>query len=175
MKLLIVGLIALAGWAWWSGYRVHPENLSYYVKVDVSNAQQELKLSNGTSVTGTVEEDAEEYIKLNSEGMITTHRKTQIVSMKSVAAPDFLTLMKKNYEKNKTLHPLWTHRKEDTASAKWDYAVLEPSRLAEEMKKKNPGLSQTDEVAKQMAANAQARLNDYKARQAAVQADVERG
>ena len=33
------------------------------------------------------------------------------------------------------------------------------------MKKKNPGLSATDEIYPAMAANAQARLNAYKARQ----------
>ena len=165
MKILILALVVLIGWGWVSGYRLHPENLSYYVKVDVSNAQQELKLTNGTSVTGILEEDSDEYIKLNSDGLIENYKKTQIESMKSVAAPDFLTLMKKNYEAHHLDHPLLTQRKEDTLTAKLDYAIMEPSRLAEEMKKKNPGLSATDEMNRQMAANAQARLNAYKARQ----------
>ena len=98
MKLLILALIILGGWAWFSGYRIHPENFHYYVKVDVSSAQQELKLTDGSSVKGTIEEDAADYIKLNSGGLIESYRKTQIESMKSVAAPDFLTLMKENYE-----------------------------------------------------------------------------
>lgn len=173
MKILILALILIMGWAWFSGYRIHPENFSYYIKVDVSNAKQEIKLTDDSSVTGTIEEDAADYIKLNSNGLITDYKKTQIQSMKSVAAPDFLMMMKRNYELNRELHPFLTHRSEDTANAKFDHFALEPTRLAEDIKKKNPGISMTDELNRQMAENARARLASYKARQKMMEAEAQ--
>ncbi len=173
MKLLILALIAFAGWAWFSGYRVHPENVPYYIKVDVGNSKQELTLTDGSAVTGIIEEDAADFIKLNVDGVVTTFKKSQVRTMKSVAAPDFLTLLKKNYDLHHSEHPLLTHRKEDTATAKFDHFAMEPTRLAEEMKKKNPGLSATDELEKAMAAAGRMRLAAYKAQKEAEKAAVE--
>lgn len=168
MKVLILAIIAFIGWGWWSGYRIHAENLPYYFKVDTSGAKQEITLSDGATVTGEVE-DLGDVVRVNSEGIVMSYKKSQIASMKSAAAPDFISMMKSNYEKNKKLHPLLTKRQEDTMSAVWEKFTMEPSRLAEEMKKKNPGLSATEEINRQMAANAKARLDAYKNQQKMIQ------
>lgn len=173
MKWFILGLLAFAGWAWWDGYRVHPENLHYYLKIDVGNTRKEVQLADGNLVTGVLEEDAADYIKLNQEGMINIYRKSQIVTMKSTAAPDFVSLMRRNYETYKKEHPLWTHKKEDMAEAKWDQFALGPSRIAEEMKKNNPGISATETLNQAMASAAQARQKMLQ-RQADIDAEAQR-
>ncbi len=162
--ILILALVLGVGWA--SGYRVYPENLPYYFKFEDSSKKSEVRLVNGSVLTGILEEDSEREIKLNTDGVVMTYRKSEIESMKTGLPPDFVSMLQKNYEANQELHPLFTHRKEDTLGAKWDHAVLEPSRIAEKIKKDNPGLSATDQVNQAMAEAARARQQLYKQREA---------
>ena len=82
---------------------------------------------------------------------------------------NLLEELKKNYEKNKKKYPLLTLDKQKSLKTAWDNFVMEPSRLAEEIKKKNPGISMTDQLNQAMAAAAQARQQ-----QAKLQAEMER-
>ncbi len=163
MKWILI-LLAALGIAWSSGYRLHPENIQYYLQIENSGGKSEIKLTNGSIVTGTIEGESDRDVTLNTDGVRMTYKKSEIESMKTGLAPQVFEMFKKNYEKNHQTHPVLTHRKEDTLKAKWDYAVLEPSRIAEDIKKKNPSFSPTQQLEQAMAANARARQEAYKKR-----------
>ena len=169
MKILILVLVLVLAGGWCSGYRIHPENISYYTAFDSKHARSDVKLRSGGMVSGVIEEETDDALKLNMDGAITTFKREEVESVKTQAAPDMIAALKKNYEDNRERHPLLSHRKEDALTARWDYAVQEPTRIAEKMKKDNPGLSATDALNADMAANARARQASYKARQKAME------
>lgn len=164
MKIILL-LILAAVFAWCSGFRVHGENLAYYLKIDDTNALSEIKLVNGNVMTGVIESETDREISFNTEGVRMTYRKSEIESMKTGLAPDFLAMLRRNYRQNHEKHPLVTHRKEDSLSGKWDEMALEPSRIAEKIKARNPGISTTGRIEQAMAESARARQQIYQKRE----------
>ncbi len=168
MKLLMILAIAI-GAVMAAGYRLHPENLTYYLKVEPQAEKFELKLKAGDVWTVSIEEETDSGYRINADGAILSIAKNEIESLKPVGGGNLLEELKKNYEKNKKKYPLLTLDKQKSLKTAWDNFVMEPSRLAEEIKKKNPGISMTDQLNQAMAAAAQARQQ-----QAKLQAEMER-
>lgn len=160
--LLAVILGALA-----MGYRVHPENVPYYLKMEEGGQKYEIVFNNGRTLEGVLESETADTIKINSDGAVLTLQKTELKSTKAVARRNFFETLAHNFKTHSSSHPLISKSEKASLKGAFDDFALQPSRIAEDMQKKNPGLSQTKALEEQMAANAKARLADYKARQAA--------
>lgn len=162
MLLLVLAIGAGALMA--SGYRFHPENVSYYMNLWSDSALHEVTFTNGQVMMGIIESETEDSIRFNIEDAVTEYSKASIKSIKSQTADNPLVNFINNAQRQSKIHPLMTYDKEKTFKTSVDRFMEDPSRIAEDIKKKNPGISQTTELEKQMRANAQARLNDYQAR-----------
>ncbi len=158
--ILAVGALSLMA----AGYRFQPENLQYYTKLEGGGTQHEVTLTNGTVLSGVIESETEQSIRLNMEGAITDFSKGEIKSIKSQTGDNPLIKFINNAERQNKIHPLLIQDKSKSLTGAFDHFAMEPSRIADDIKKNNPGISQTAELEKQMRANAQARLNDYRAR-----------
>lgn len=171
ITFIIIILAVGAGSLMASGYRLQLENLHYYTKFEGGGMQQEVTLTNGTVLNGVIESETDQAIRFNMEGAITDFSKGEIKSIKSQTGDNPFMKFINNAERQNKIHPLLIQDKTKSLTGAFDRFAMEPSRIAEDMKKKNPGLSATHELEKQMQANAKARLSDYKARQASAAAE----
>lgn len=169
--VLVVGLVVFG--LRFSGYQFYPENLHHYLQIREKTPSFEIEFTNGTVLKGEKLGETPESIRLNVDGAVTDFSKLQIKSTRAVVGGNAVSRFIENAELQHKIHPLFSKDSKKTLQASFDRFLMEPSKLAEQMKKNNPGLSQTEAVAQQMQANAQARLNDYKRRAEALQQEAE--
>ncbi len=171
MKMLFILFLGV-GLFFGAGYRLHPENTNYYLKMDSSAQQHEVTFADGSTLVGSVEEDTDDVLTLNVDGASLPFKKAEVVTMKAVGGRNFMETLKHNYEVHHIAHPLLTQRKEDSAMNTFNYFLDTPNRLAGVIKKKNPGLSATDEAAqiqKQLAQQKMAQIKKMKEMQKAAE------
>lgn len=142
------------------GARIHPENFPYYFQKsgsDVRSASQ-VTFANGTSAAAEVVDQTQDSVTLHMEGATVLFKRNEIQDIqplqKGVQAFDF----SRNFQRYGKKYPLVTFRPEDTLMAAWDRFAMEPSRIAEQMRKNNPqsSLSAQMDQALQLAGQAQA-------------------
>lgn len=139
--LFLFLLIAGAGLAMASGYRLHPENIPYYFKADGGGQKQKITFRDGMTLTGVIVQETAEQIKVNSDGASVLFPRTQIETIESVKGENPWTLFMENYKRQENKHPLLTHDKNQTLGAKFDYMIMEPSRIADTIRAKHPEIT----------------------------------
>ncbi len=157
MKIFILLVVLGLAGGWCAGYRAYPQNISYYVTFDAKRAVSEVRLRNGSVISGVIEEETEDTLKLNVDGAKTVFSRAEIVSVKTEEAPDLFSMLRRNYDRHHERHPLVTRRKEDSLTARIDNALSEPGRIAEQIKKDNPDFSASARLDKAMAEAARMR------------------
>lgn len=165
MKFLFAVFLIAGTITFFAKYEVHAQNLSYYFTVETGKAAYEFQFHNGKQFRAALEEETADAVKVNMDGAVMTFSKAEIKEMKPASGGNFLFDFFENAQKQSKTHPLVTARKKNAIMESFDNFIEEPGRLAEDMKKKNPWISQTETLQRQQAADAQARLNAYKARQ----------
>lgn len=146
-----------------AGYRFHSENIPHYMKFESTNTEHEVTFTNGSVMTGVIEAETESAIRFNIDGAVTEFSKSGIKSIRTQTGDNALINFINNAQKQNKIHPLMTKDTEKSLTGAFDRFAMEPSRIADEIKKKNPGISQTAELEKQARANAKARQDAYKA------------
>lgn len=139
--LFLLILLAGAGIFWASGYRVYPQHVPYYFKPEVGGPMREILLKNGTTLKGSLVEETNDSLKLNIEGATMSFTESEIESIKASKADGFLAAFIRNYEIHHKIHPLVAKQKGASLHKAWDEFVMEPSRIAEDIKKEHPHLS----------------------------------
>ena len=167
MKWLIILFLILGGFAFlMGGYRLHPENFKYYTKFEPSSTKQDITFTDGRVIHASVIEETQDTLKIDMDGARMTFKRSEVQTIKTAPLEHPLAVWKRNYDQESKLHPLLTNNKEDTAGAAWDRFAMEPSRIADEMKRKHPEISATASLEKAQAEAAKARLAAYKQRTA---------
>lgn len=166
--LLLAGVLSALA----SGIRFHAENLQYYMAYTQKqsfpaahdeSAKSKVMLANGNVLIGTVLSQTDDSVEVETEGVAIKFLPAEIREIIKADVSEVAATRgdsKKELDRIKKEHPLFTQKKEDTLKAAWDYWLTEPSRLAEEIREKNPQISATKQMElmeKEMRQAAQAR------------------
>ena len=172
-KILILILAFGAGFAYAQGYRLHVGNVPYYLDFKMTDDRQELLLRNGKTVRGTVEAEDDQSIKINLHGAAMVFKKSEIAKQQTISPEGFLEQVKANYETHHKIHPLVTQSKEKTMAVKVDQMIMEPSRIADEIRQKNPDVTSSGKMQEAMVQAKKAQTL-AQAQEARVQAELNR-
>lgn len=142
-KLILFLLLFIAGSGIFiaAGYRVHPENIPYYIKGDGGGQKQKITFRDGMTLTGVIKEETEEKLKVYSEGATVVFPRTEIESVESVKGATPWSIFMENYKRNNKIHPLITHDQAQSLGAKVDNMLMEPSRIADDIRSKHPEIT----------------------------------
>lgn len=165
--LAFAALVLCAGAALAAGYRFHAENTPYYFKFNGGGEKQKIVFRDGMTLTGVVVEETADKIKVDADGAGVLFSRTEIQSIESVKGANPWTLFLENYKRNDKKHPLITRDKNLSLGAKFDHFIMEPSRIADDIRAKHPEITSAGQQAAAMeglrAAQAQARAIQEKA------------
>lgn len=164
-----VALILTAAGLWFSGFRFHFEHLKYYLRLSPAGDSQQLRFADGQTLTGSVVQETEDTVRFNTDGAIMVFSMAEIEAIESVRSRNVLERLAQNYRNYHKKYPLITFREQKPLDQAWEDFAMEPSRIAEEIKAKNPGISVSGRMEEAMAMKAKA-----DARRAQMEAEMRR-
>lgn len=139
--LFLFLIVAGLGVAMAAGYRLHTENISYYLKLEGGGQKQKIIFRDGMTLTGVIVEETADKIKIDSDGAAVIFSRGDIESVESVKGANPWTLFVENYKRNDKIHPLVTHDQSLSLGGKVDHMMMEPSRIADDIRNKHPEIT----------------------------------
>lgn len=141
----LIKLVIILGIAWLialaAGVRFQGKNIPAYFRAFHLTGTYQVELTNGSTMGSSSVEEIANTVRISTEdGSIVSFSQSEVLHIKKQGIAQAVGSGFKNLAAIYKIRPLFTVKKKDNLVAAFNHWIMEPSRTAEGMKKKNPSI-----------------------------------